>query len=165
LISAVDANILVDILIDSPRQALSRQLLKEARSQGYLIIAPVVYAELVAMLGEQQKLQEFLDAAGIQKVEQFGEKALWLAGEAWKLYNKRRPQKLVCPGCGSETEAFCPGCQKKILTRQHILTDFLVGAHAQAHANQLLTHDLGFVRSYFPKLRCLPEETGSQYTE
>lgn len=156
MITAVDTNVLVDILIDDPRQALSRQLLKEARSQGYLIIAPVVYAELSALFGKQQKLEEFLDAAGIRKMEPFGEKALWLAGEAWKLYNKRRPQRLVCPRCGRETEVFCPGCQKKILTRQHILTDFLVGAHARAHANQLLSHDLGFIRSYFPELRCLP---------
>jgi hypothetical protein len=156
LITAVDTNLLVDIVINSSRQALSRKLLKEARSQGFLIIAPVVYAELGALLGEQQKLREFLVASGIQKIEPFGEDALWLAGEAWQIYNKRRPQKMVCPRCGGQVEAFCPECQNQILVRQHILTDFLVGAHAQVYAEQLLSHDRGFIRSYFPDLRCLP---------
>jgi predicted nucleic acid-binding protein len=39
--------------------------------------------------------------------------------------------------------------------RQHILSDFLVGGHAAAQADRLLTRDLHYYRRHFPTVEIL----------
>ncbi|MBA7597289.1 hypothetical protein ES703_04291 [subsurface metagenome] len=39
--------------------------------------------------------------------------------------------------------------------RIRIITDFLIGAHAQLKADRFITRDRGFHKSYFPELNFL----------
>ncbi len=39
--------------------------------------------------------------------------------------------------------------------RQHMIPDFLVGAHALHQSDQLASADRGFLRRYFPRLKII----------
>ena len=151
MITAVDTNILLDILIPNTRHVeTSRRLLDQAFAQGALIICDVVYAELGAQFPTPQALAEFLVGTGI-RLESTMERALAEAGTAWKKYcRSRKPAQ--CPACGTSQELACQRCHAPLRFRQHIMSDFLIGAHAQIRAQRLLTRDLGYYRTYFPEL-------------
>jgi hypothetical protein len=153
--TAVDTNVFVDILINSPRVEQSKELLRQAFIEGTIVICPLVYAELATLITDVEQLDAFLKASGA-KVESFTQQALLYAGKAWGIYTNRRHRKTICPTCGTQVEVTCRACGRELNMRQHILTDFLIGAHAQTQADQLLSHDRDFIRRYFPSLPCLP---------
>ena len=78
---------------------------------------------------------------------------MFAAGHAWRQYSRRRRSTLVCPQCGTANATVCASCGASLRPRQYVLADFMIGAHALHHADQLLTRDRGFHGSYFPELR------------
>jgi len=154
MITAVDSNILYDVLGDDPEFAVSSQNFLQQQSQlGGLVISPLVYTELLVSFVKKQerntaitKLKEFLSDLGIQ-VLSFSDEDYNVAAEAWGKFSKK--EAVECPRCGVANIFSCIKCKKQVLWRNHILTDFLIGAHAQNNADCLLTRDRGYYKKYF----------------
>jgi predicted nucleic acid-binding protein len=151
MITAVDTNILLDVLIpDAPHGDESERALAEALRAGAVVISDPVYAELAVHFAEQEKLDRFLADTGL-RLEPSNAEALYRAGRAWSQYIRRRPA-LACPRCGAKQEIHCAQCGAAIQPRQHVVADFIIGAHAPVQADQLLTRDRGYYATYFPEL-------------
>ena len=82
---------------------------------------------LSVYLPETALSDEFLESNDI-RVEPLTRKAHFLASRAWRMYRRSGGK------------------------RSRILTDFLIGAHAQEQATRLLSRDRGFYRELFPSL-------------
>ena len=129
MITAIDTNILLDILLPSEKfYDHSAEALESAVSSGSLVICDIVYAELGIHFTTQRECDDFLESTEI-RVEPLHRNAHFAAGRAWRLYRSQGGQ------------------------RTRILPDFLIGAHAQLQATQLLSRDRGFYRRLFPALQ------------
>ena len=120
---------------------------------GGLIISPLVYAELMVYFIKKldsekavHALKEFLHDLNI-RILPFSEQDYLVAAEAWGKFSRRK--EVECPQCGTTHSFFCMKCKSRIQWRNHILTGFLIGAHAQNNAHGLLTRDWGYYRKYF----------------
>jgi predicted nucleic acid-binding protein len=128
MITAVDTNILLDILV--PNQVFyeaSAGLLQDAAGEGSLVISDIVYAELCIHFEIQRECDLFLESVEI-RVQALTREAHFLASRAWRMYRQQGGK------------------------RARILADFLIGAHAQKQATRLLSRDRGFYHSLFPSL-------------
>ena len=127
--TAVDTNILFDVVaLDETIGQESRELLRIAYDRGPILICDVVYAELVPNFASRDALDAALRTIGAT-VSPIDSDIAYAAGLRWGQYRR----------------AGGP--------RTRILADFLIGAHAMAAADELLTRDLGFFATYFPELR------------
>lgn len=153
MISSVDTNVLLDVLLpDAAYLPSSKALLDRASSEGALVICEVVYVELACQFSAPAEMDVFLTATGI-RLTPSGRESLLVAGDAWRAYLSRRDGQLQCSSCGCLTRVSCPKCGSAIASRQHVASDFIIGAHSLAYADRLLTRDTGFYRTYFPSLR------------
>jgi predicted nucleic acid-binding protein len=131
MITAVDSNILFDILLPDPKFGpASKEALKRSYMDGSLLICEMVYAELAAYFPRRSALDEVLKTMGI-RLQVSSPEVLFEAGHLWRSYKKKQSRE------------------------QRILADFFVAAHAQHHAEGLMTRDRGFYRKYFKKLKVL----------
>ncbi|MBM3943530.1 MAG: type II toxin-antitoxin system VapC family toxin [SAR202 cluster bacterium] len=152
MITAVDTNILLDILVPGQAYAeASEQSLAQALRSGPVIVAEPVYAELAGRFSASAELARFMEETGI-RLQPSGAEVLYLAGRAWQDYLRRRTNALVCPACGTVHKFECTACGARFLPRQHVVADFVIGAHAITHANRLLSRDRAYYRTYFPDL-------------
>lgn len=153
MITAIDTNVLLDILTADPDHlAKSRALLESACQEGEVVFGEVVFAELAAFFESPGRLVAFMADAGIT-YRPSDWRALFEAGQAWRLYARQRGNVVRCVHCGDLVHARCDACGSRVTWRQHIIADFLVGAHAIALTDGLLTRDRGYYRRYFPSLR------------
>jgi predicted nucleic acid-binding protein len=136
MITAIDTNVLVALWTGTAEAAEAiAERLDEASTQGPLVIAPAVYAELVA--GPEREVS-FVDAflADTQiRVDWVLPEAVWRsAAQAYRGYVARRRSQAGDAG------------------PRRILADFLIGAHALDVTATLLTLDARLYRAAFPTL-------------
>jgi hypothetical protein len=153
MITAIDTNILLDILIPDEAHSLSsKRLLDRCLEKGQLVICEVVFAELSSQFPSGAELGDFLSDTGIRLIHS-GREVLYLAGERWRMCTRKRGRTIQCPRCGEKVSATCPKCGQAVASRDRILSDFIIGAHASLHAELLLTRDRGFYHTYFKELK------------
>ncbi len=153
MITAVDTNNLLDLLVPgSPDAQRSERTLVAAAQAGAIILSEPVYAELAAWFPDRRDLDGFLADTGI-RLEPSSPEALALAGQAWREYSRTRRVDLECPACGNAQAVRCDRCGRRLAPRQHVVADFMIGAHAQVGADRLATRDRRYYGRYLPKLR------------
>ncbi len=132
MITAVDSNVLIDILEPDPFYGpSSRDGLTRCLGEGAVVACEVVWAEVAtAYSPNAYGVIGALKRAGIVYSPLDEESAL-KAAKSWHAYRSQGG------------------------TRERIAADFLIGGHAQVQCDRLLTRDHGFFRHYFKSLRVI----------
>lgn len=137
--TAVDTNVFVALWSGTAQASTAaREALERASQAGALVIAPPVYAELLAAPDRtHDTVDTFLQRAQIE-IDWALPQTVWItAALAFRNYAQRRRAQRGDPG------------------PRGILADFVIGAHAVEFASALLTFDDGMYHAAFPTLRLL----------
>jgi predicted nucleic acid-binding protein len=122
----VDTNVLLDVLENDPKWAAwSQERLDAASTTDTLAINPIIYSELSIAFARIEELETVI-AEGSLTVESIPREALFLAGKVFLNYRRSRG------------------------TKQGVLPDFFIGAHAAIMQWPILTRDVGRFRTHFP---------------
>ena len=124
----VDTNVLLDVLQDDPHWAnWSIGQLRAQASIHQLAINPIIYAEMSLSFSTLEGLDSAVSTLALE-LREIPRPALFLAAKAYAQYRKRGGSK------------------------QQVLPDFFIGAHAAVESWPLLTRDASRFRTYFPTL-------------
>lgn len=124
----VDTNVLVGVLQDDPQWAdWSIAQLRAQSKLHALVINPVIYAEMSLSFSTLEDLDDVVLTMGLA-LREIPRPALFLAARAYAQYRRRGGSK------------------------EQVLPDFFVGAHAAVEGWPLLTRDASRFRTYFPTL-------------
>ena len=124
----VDSNVLLDLLEEDPIwYEWSSNQLQLAADTSYLVINPIIYAEVSVGFQRIEELEEAL-RLDIFERRPLPWEAAFLAGKCFMRYRKQGG------------------------TRRSPLPDFFIGAHAAIEGLTLLTRDQTRYRTYFPSL-------------
>jgi hypothetical protein len=131
LITAIDTNILIDLLAGTPEEIdRAETAIRAAHAQGSLLLPIICYSELAFRFEEQRDLDDLLSGISIALLP-LDREAAFLAGTFFRAYLKRGG------------------------VRTRILADFIVAAQAELHADRLLTNDKRFYGTSFPNLKAV----------
>lgn len=137
MITAIDTNVLLDVFGADPAFGpRSAAALRACSRDGSLIACEVVWAEVGAVFPSPAAARAGFERLGVE-FSAIDSDAGLAAGTWWRSYRLQGGK------------------------RQRVAADFLIGAHALARADRLLTRDRGFYRAYFRRLRVLDPSSES----
>jgi predicted nucleic acid-binding protein len=150
----IDTNPLVYIYHAIPHLGKAYAVLFENLSRrNTLTIPEIVYGELSLIFVDTDELNHFVRDTGIV-VGKTEPETYVIAAKRWEIYNRRRT--LMCATCGERYgKLTCRKCTSEIRIRQHILSDFLIGAYALQMEGSLVTNDSGYYSTYFSELKII----------
>jgi predicted nucleic acid-binding protein len=125
----VDTNVLVDVLENDPDWADWSIAQLQAQSRVHrLAVNPIIYSELSLTFSSVEALDDVLDGMQLGMVE-IPKPALFLAGKAFVQYRRNGG------------------------TKNNVLGDFFIGAHAAVAGWPVLTRDATRYRKHFPSVK------------
>lgn len=128
MITAVDTSVLIDVFGGDARFGVaSANALRACLNEGSVVASDVVWSETRAAFGGDDEFLQAMQTAQIG-FSPTSEKAATRAGLAWQKYRASGGQ------------------------RRRVIADFLIGSHAAAQCDRLLTRDRGYFRKYFARL-------------
>jgi len=108
----------------------SEQQLENAKLAGSVVINAVIYTELSIAFTRIEQVEAFIKDASLV-VEPISREALFMAGKAFREYRRREG------------------------TKQGVLPDFYIGAHAAVRKIPILTRDVKRFRTNFPSVKLI----------
>ena len=125
---SIDTSVLLAIFKAEPDGPDWLELLIDIRKADQLTACDVVWAEVAPLFATAAMLQQRMQALGVV-FDPVQPDTAFLAGSVFRSYR----------------EAGGP--------REHLIPDFLIGAHAQRQADGIAARDRGYLRAYFPNLK------------